>query len=86
MNSSNVDIELQAGQKVCEFCPLVRSFTANDNNKSLYTIGISIACSTTSINDIKADLENALSSSLSIPERHALLDILLQYSDVFDKS
>ena len=58
MNSSKVDIELQAGQKVSEFCPLVESPTTNDNNESLSTTGISIACSTTSTNDIKTDLEH----------------------------
>ena len=86
MNSSNIDIELPAGLKMSEFCPLVDSLTANDNNESLSTTSISIACSTTSINDIKADLGNALSPTLSIPDHHAVFDILLQYSDVFDKN
>ena len=38
------------------------------------------------IRDVKANLENATSLSLSIPERRARLDIFLQYSGVFDKS
>ena len=57
MNSS-VEIDLQAGQKVSEFCPLVESPTTKDYNETLSTTCISIACSTISTNDIKADLEH----------------------------
>ena len=85
MNCSNIDIELQAGQKVSEFCPLVESPVADDTPECFSPTSMNMAC-TTSVSDIQGDLENALSPSLSPPERCTLLETLMQYSDVFDPS
>ena len=86
MNCSNIDIELQAGQKVSEFCPLVESPVANDNLASCSLPSMSMTCNTSSISDIQSDLENAPSPSLRPIERRTLLKTLMRYSDVFDPS
>ena len=86
MNCSNVDIELQAGQKVSIFCPLVESPITDDSSDCFSPTSTSMTCSTTSVGDVKADLENALSPSLSLPECRTLLKTLMQYSDIFDPS
>ena len=86
MNCSNIDVELQAGQKVSEFCPLVEFPVANDNLESCSLPSMSMTCNTSSIGDIQSDLENALSPSLRPIERRTLLKTLMRYSDVFDPS
>lgn len=85
MNSANVNIELQAGQKVCEFCPLAEFPVANDTLDRSSPVRDNLMCGATSVTDIKAELENSLSPSLSASERNILLQTLLKYSDVFDK-
>ena len=86
MNCSNIDIELQAGKKVGEFCPLVESPVADDTHECFSPTSMNMTCSTTSVSDIQADLEKALSPPLSPSERGTLLETLMQYSDVFDPS
>ena len=86
MTCSNVDIELQAGQKLSRFCLLVESLITGDPSDCFSPTSVSMTCSTTSAGDVKADLENALSPSLRLPERCTLLKTLMQYSDVFDPS
>ena len=86
LNCSNGYIDLQAGQKVSRFCPLVESPLTDDPSDCFSPTSMSMTCSTTSVGDVKADLENALSPSLSLPERHTLLKTLMQHSDVFDPS
>ena len=86
MNCSKIDIELQAGQKVTEFCPLVESPVDSDSQECSSLPSMNMACSTSSVSDIQSDLQNALSPSLSPLERRTHLKILMQYSDVFDPS
>ena len=86
MNCSNIDIELQPGQKVSEFCPLVESPVASDNLECSSFANMNMTCSTSSVIDIQSDLENAISPSLSPLERRTLLKTLMEYSDVFAPS
>ena len=49
---SKIDIELQAGQKVTEFCPLVESPIASDSQECSSLASMNMACSTSSVSDI----------------------------------
>ena len=80
MNTASFDIELQLGQKVGEFCPLVAS-PENITSCTVTSNSTSSTCST-----IQHELEKSLSPSLLPHERKALLQTLLQYSDVFDNT
>ena len=83
MNTSNVDIQLLAGQRVSDFSPLVE----NDlSAPSLSADESSVTCSTVSCVDLKGQLGAALSPSLSGPEKQHLLSTLLTFSDVFEES
>ena len=83
MNTSNVDIQLLAGQRVSDFSSLIEhdpvtpSFSADES---------SVTCSTVSSVDIKDQLEAALSPSLSVQVKQHLLSTLLTFSDVFEES
>ena len=83
MNTANFDIELQAGQKVSEFCPVVESSAVQSDSLPPYPVNANFAVT---VDETKKELENSLSPSLSPPEREILLQTLLQYSDVFDKN
>ena len=80
MNVANYDIELHAGQKVSDFCPLLEAPTSLTDNSS-YSLHVSNAPPPS---DVQKQLENALSPSLLPMERDILLQTLLKYSDVFD--
>ncbi len=83
MNTSNIDFELQAGQKVAQFSPLVEVFpTLNtpkdpDQNHQAFSITSS---------DIKAQIEAAISKDLCPSDKQKLHQTLLEFSDVFDES
>ena len=89
MNTSNCDIQLQVGQQIGEYCPLLDTllptsvvpFTIDNSNSNP-----TFACTSFSQNQIKTDLEAQLSPSLSETDRQTLLTTLLKYSDVFHES
>ena len=68
MNISNTDIELQGGQKVSQFCPLVETDTPA-HSSSLNNL--SFVCSSRT-SEIPQHLEGAISSSLNEEEKHAV--------------
>ena len=83
MNTFNFDIELHAGQKVGEFCPLVEvpaiDYSTDPTSSSHY-------CNTTTVSkDIRVDLENSLSPELSGPERNEIMSTLMKFADVFQE-
>ena len=83
MNTPSLDIELQAGQKVSEFCSFVEvPYIASDGHHD----NSNLCCSTTlpSMETIN-DLKNALSPALSEIERKAILDTLMKFVDVFKR-
>ncbi len=56
MNTSNVDIELQAGQKVGEFYPLVQVL-CSDQVSLHASVNLDLSCGTLSQSDIAHQLE-----------------------------
>ena len=91
MNTSNCDIQLQAGQQIGEYCPLIDTLLPNLDEPSTANHtgsnnGPSVACTNFSQNQIKVELEAALSPSLKQDDRQILLQTLLKYSDVFHDS
>ncbi|MEL7426754.1 MAG: RNase H-like domain-containing protein [Bacteroidota bacterium] len=82
MNTSNTNIELQVGQKIGEFCPLVEA--PCQNNYSLDNNNFS--CSTRVTPGVSSELEAALSDNLSPSDRQQILSTLLQFSDVFEEN
>ena len=82
MNTSNTDIELQGGQKISQFCPLVETDTPAPSS-SLQNL--SFVCSSRT-SEIAQQLEGAISSSLNEGEKHAVLETLLEFSDVFEET
>ena len=91
MNTSNCDIQLQAGQQIGEYCPLIDTLLPNLHEPSTANHtgsnnGPSVACTNFSQNQIKVELEAALSPSLKQDDRQILLQTLLKYSDVFHDS
>ena len=85
MNSSNIALQLESGQQICEFCPLVDNISppslhsAIDSNPSLL-------CNSSTSSNVEDDLSAALSSSLDEHERTVILTTLLKFSDVFNES
>ena len=81
MNTSNFDLELQAGQKVSEFCPIIEAPSVAPSGHHEHS---NLCCSTTSTSvETINELQNALSPELSNNERKAILDTLMKFSDVF---
>ena len=84
MNTSNIDIELHAGQKVGEFYPVLDIPDMSECVAS--TTELSSPPSNLALSDIKQQLEDSLSPDLSTGARQAILETLLQFADVFDES
>ena len=84
MNTSNVNIELQAGQQVSEFCPLVESYDPHLFHESDNQVAGN--CSTMSINNLASQLTAQIDPCLSDQRKDTILQTLLQYPDVFDES
>ena len=85
MNTSNVDAELQAGQKVGEFCPVVEVLCSDQVSLS-QSDDLHLSCGTLSQSDIAHQLEECSSSSVSVKDKTAILQTLVSFSDVFDDS
>ena len=84
MNTSNVDIQLQAGQKISEFCPHVEIVPSSENTRNANASllgGTAISQS-----DIHHQLSSAISPSVAGPDRDIILQRLLEFSDVFEDS
>ena len=85
MNSSNIALQLESGQQICEFCPLVDNISppslhsAIDSNPCLL-------CNSSTSSNVENDLSAALSSSLDEHERTVIFNTLLKFSDVCNES
>ena len=86
MNTSNVDLELHAGQKVGLFCPLIESYSDCKMTAAPKLAKMNINCSTSDNAALASHLAANINSSLNDQDKNALLQTLLQYSDVFDDS
>ena len=82
MNTSNIDVELQTGQKIGEFCPLVETF--DHSSSHCYPVESSFGVQDTA--SIATQLEANINSDLNAEDKNALLQTLLKFSDVFDES
>jgi len=82
MNTSNIDVELQVGQKIGEFCPLVE--TLDHSSSQCYSVASSFGVQDTA--SIATQLEANINSDLHSEDKNALLQTLLKFSDVFDES
>ena len=82
MNTSNIDIELQSGQKIGEFCPLVE--TLDFSPSECYSAASSFEVKDTT--DIATQLEANINSDLNAADKNTLLQTLMKFSDVFDES
>ena len=80
--TSNIDVELQAGQKIGEFCPLVE--THNHSASECYSVASSSGIKDTT--HIASQLEANINSDLNATDKNTLLQTLLKFSDVFDES
>ena len=76
MNASNTDIEMFAGQKIADFCPMIESLQCPFP-------GVNYVASTAAHPSVQDELSAALSGSLPVNDRRILLDTLMQYTDVF---
>jgi len=86
MNTSNLDIQLHAGQKVGLFCPLVETYTDCKMSAAPRLDSMNISCSTSDNAALASLLEAHINPSLNDQDRYALLQTLLQYADVFEDS
>ena len=75
MNASNTDIEMFAGQKIADFCPMIESLQCPFP-------GVNYVASTAAHPSVQDELSAALSKSLPVIDRRILLDTLMQYTDV----
>ena len=82
MNTSNITVELQAGQTVGEFCPLVE--TLDHFSSECYSVAGSFGVQV--IDRIASQLRANINSDLNDTDKNILLQTLLQFSDVFDES
>ena len=82
MNTSNIDVELQAGQKIGELCPLVE--TLDHSSSECYSVASSFGVQ--DIARIASQLEANINSDLNATDKNTLLQTLLKFSDVFDES
>ena len=80
MNTSNIDIELHAGQKVSEFCTVLD--TPDTYECMASTTELSSLPNNPSLSVIKQQLEDSLSSDLCPNDRKTILDTLLQFTNV----
>ena len=85
MNSSNIVLQLESGQKICEFCPLVASVPSHSSQNN-HIFNPSLLCGSLISNKVKDDLSSALSPSLDEHGRTSIMNTLLKFSDVFDES
>jgi len=83
MNTSNVDIELHAGQKVSEFCLVLD--TPDTHECMASTTELSSPPNNPSLSVIMQQLKDSLSSYLCPSDRKTILDTLLQFTDVFEE-
>ena len=83
MNTSNINVELQAGQKICEFYPLVKTYSPDLFHTSEHQV--SINCGTLSSNKLASQLAFQFDPSISDQAKESLLQTLWQYPDVFDE-
>ena len=89
MNTSSCDVELQAGQRVSEFCSLVESFDSLLPT-SLVNSEVSAQCSTSDnvfppdYTLLYQELEDAISPALPASDKATLLHTLRAFADVFD--
>ena len=83
MNTSNVDIELHAGQKVGEFSLVIDSPDTSGCMTS--TTELSSPPNNPSLWVIKQQLEDSLNSDLCPSDRKTIFDTLLHFTDVFDE-
>ncbi len=84
MNASNVNIELQAGQKVSEFFPLVETYDSPARHAPQDQV--SMSCSTSNSDSLACRLAAQIDPSLADQAKENILSTLLQYADVFDES
>ena len=82
MNTSNIDFELQAGQKTGEFCHLVE--TLDFSSSDCYSIAGSYGVHDTG--HIALQLKANINSDLNAPYKNALLQTLFKFSDAFEQS
>ena len=82
MNTFNIDVELQAGQKIGEFCPLIE--TLDHSSSQCYSVASSFGVQDTA--SIATQLEANINSDLNAEDKNALLQTLLKFSGVFDES
>ena len=77
LNNHTKEVELQAGQKIAEFCPLVGQGVE---------LGTSSCSAATFSNGDKSceELAAAISSSLLPEQKASILDVLYRYSEVFE--
>ena len=85
MNSSTVALQLESGQQICEFCPLVDSVPPKPSTNDCPPHP-PLSCSSLISAKVRGDLSSALSSSLDDHGRKLILNTLLKFSDVFDES
>ena len=83
MNTSNVGIELHAGQKVGEFSLVIDSPDTSGCMTS--TTELSSPPNNPSLWVIKQQLEDSLNSDLCPSDRKTIFDTLLHFTDVFDE-
>ena len=82
MNTSTIDVELQAGQMIGEFCPLVE--TLDHSFSECYSVASSFGIQ--DIDHKASKLRENINSDLNGTDKNTLLQTLLQFSDVFDES
>ena len=85
MNSSTIALQLESGQQICEFCPLVDSVPPKPSTNDCPPHP-PLSCSSLISAKVRGDLSSALSSSLDDHGRKLILNTLLKFSDVFDES
>ena len=89
MNTSSCDVELQAGQRVSEFCSLVESFDSMSAT-SFVDSEVSAQCSTSDnvsppdYTLLYQELKDAISSALPASHKATLLHTLRAFANVFN--
>ena len=74
MNTSNINVELQAGQKICEFCPLVKTYSPDLFHTSEHQVNINFG--TLSSNKLASQLAFQFDPSISDQAKESLLQTL----------
>ena len=80
MNTSHADIEIQAGQKVSSFCPLVETYAPHSFQESKQQL--TATCCTDNASQLASQLAEQIDPSLPAHAKATILNTLLQFPDV----